>query len=236
MDVLVHDFLFTGLRTPALTAAVVDGPWAKADTSAAGAPTLTTLNGFIVGTLANTTEVENLCLYFGDILSFDIDDLQRAEFWIQCCASYAATEQLAFGLCSARNDDIDTIANHASFRLLGAAAAAGAITCETDDGVHDVDDVATGQTLAATLKRFVIDFGSGLRGVSPGPCLGGKANVLFSMDDARGNLQPVARDHVFDMSSYAAGLQPYVQLQKTSAAGTPNFSLRRVRITEQLGA
>jgi hypothetical protein len=236
MDVLVHDYLFAGAMTP--VAAPADGPWGKADTSVAGSPTLTAVAGYMVGTIANDTEVENLCLSFANVLAFDIDDLIRAEFWLKCSATYAATEQLAFGLCSARNDDIDTLTAHASFRLLGAAAALGAITCESDDGTqgNDKDDKDTGQTLAATLKRFVIDFASGLRAVSPPPSLGGKANVLFSMDDVRGNLMPVCRDTVFDMSNYTAGLQPYVQIQKTSAAGTPSFSLRRVRITEKLGA
>lgn len=235
MDIRVHDFWFPGLTTPALTAAVVGGPWAKADTSAAGTPTLTTVAGEMVGTLANNNEVENLCLYFGDILSFDIDDLLKAEFWIRCSASLPATDSLAFGMISARADDPDAIAANAMFRVLGSAGLTNAVTVETDDGTNDNDDVATGQVLVATMKRFVIDFASGITTRSaPSASLGRKSNVMFYMDDARGDLRRVAEGTRFDMSNYAAGLQPFVQIQKQAAATTPMFALRRVRITEQV--
>jgi len=233
MDVVVHDFFFPGKCVPAPTASVVDGPWSKADTSTGGAPTLAAVGGLMVGTLAADEEAENLALYFGDVLGFDIDDLIRAEFWIKASASFAATDSLAFGMASARNDAIDSIAAHALFRLLGDAST-NPITCETDDGTNDNDDKAAGQVLVATLKRFVIDFAGGV--LTKGPpslSVGGKGNVLFSMDDPRGNLVPVCRGTLFDMSNYSAGLQPFIQIQKTSATTTPSFSLRRVRITEK---
>jgi hypothetical protein len=235
MHVIVHDFTFPGKMTPPLTANADGGVWCKADTSAAGAPTLAAAGGYMVGQLANSDEAENLCLYFGDSLSFDIDDLLSAEFWIKVSGALPAGTDLAFGLCSARADAIDDLAAHASFRLLGAGTGASALTVETDDGTHDVDDIAAGQALGTTLKRFVIDFASGVQTVAPpGLSKGGKAAVKFSADDSRGNLQVVAVNQLFDMSGYAAGLQPYVQIQKTGGAGTPSFSLRRVRITERL--
>jgi hypothetical protein len=234
METKVHDFWFKGRTAPALAASVVDGPWAKADTSAAGSPTLLTVADEMVGTLAATDEVENLCLYFGDVLSFDIDDLLKAEFWLRCTASLPAVQSLAFGMGSARNDDPDAITAHAMFRVLGSAGLTNAVTCESDDGVNDVDDIAAGQVLVATTKRFVIDFATGITTQSPGASLGRKSNVLFYMGDARGNLQRVAAGQRFDLSNYTGGLQPFVQLAKTGGVGTPAFSLRRVRITERL--
>lgn len=238
METKVHDFWFPGKIAPALTASVVDGPWCKADTSNAGTPTLVTAAGFMVGTLANNDEVENLCLYFGDILPYDIDDLIKAEFWMKVSGggvggALVAAEQIAWGMASARNDAIDTIAEHASFRLIGAGST---VYCESDDGTNDLDDKSTGQTLSTTMKRFVIDFGGGVRSVSPPPSKGGKAAIQFYMDDSRGNLVRACQSTVFNMENYTGGLQPYVQIQKTGGATTPSFSLRRVRITERISA
>ena len=228
MDVMTWDWRPVGLETPPLTASADGNPWTKADTSAAGAPTLAASGGFMKGQLANTDEVENLCLYMGDQLAWDIDDLLTAEFWIKTGAAITTAESLAFGMGAARNDDPDSIAYHAHFRLLATTA----VVVETDDGVNNNDDKATGQILSTTVKRFLIDFASGLKTVSPpSTSLGGKGNVLFSMDDARGNLIPVARNVAFDMSNYSSGgLQPYVQLQKTGGTTTPAFYLARVRI------
>jgi len=228
MDVLTWDWRPVGIETPEAAGAATGGcPWSKADTSAAGAPTLAATGGFMVGTLAANDEVENLCLYMGDSLAWDIDDLLTAEFWIKTGVALTTAEQLAFGMASARNDAIDSLTAHATFLLVASTA----VLCETDDGTNDNDDKATGQILSTTVKRFCIDFASGLKSVSPpSPSLGGKGQVLFSMDDARGNLMPVCRSLAFDMSNYAAGLQPYVQLQKTGGVTTPAFSLARVRI------
>lgn len=227
MEVVTWDWRPVGLNTPPLTASAESEGWCKADTSAAGAPTLVGTNGLMVGTLANTDEVENLCLYQGDALAWDIDDLLTADFWLSVGAAITTAQSLAFGMGSARNDDPDSIAANAMFRCI----ATGAVVVETDDGTHDTDDKATGQTLGTTIKRFCIDFAGGLNTKSPpSASVGGKANVLFSMDDARGNLIGVARSTLFDMSGYSSGLQPFIQLQKTGGTTTPSFNLARVRI------
>jgi hypothetical protein len=175
-------------------------PWAIADTSAAGSPTYATVSpsatGEVALTLAATNEVENVCLSFGDKLCFDIDNLQRAEFRVKVSGITSSATSVAFGLASARNDAIDSIANHASFRLIGNTT----LVVESDDGTTDKDDVATGATLSTTYKRFVIDFS------------GGKSNVKFYVDGVR-----VAASTTFDMSAATSSLQPYVQIQKTAA-------------------
>ena len=122
---------------------------------------------------------------------------------------FLALISLAFGLASARNDAIDSIANHASFRLIGSTA----VVVESDDGTTDKDDVATGTTLGSTYKKFVIDF------------TGGKSNVKFYINDAR-----VAASTTFDMSAATSSLQPYVQIQKTAATDADAVTIDYVKV------
>jgi hypothetical protein len=184
-------------------------PWLIDDTSSAGSPTYTRGTSEAVLTLASTEEVENLCLHFGDALDFDIDLIQRIEMRVKTVATLDSATSLAFGVASARNDAIDSIAAHASFRLIGS----NAVVVETDDAVTDNDDVSTGISLVAAYKRFAIDF------------TGGKSNVKFYIDGAR-----VAASTTFDMSGYSAGLQPYVQLQKASDANVDSVTVDYVYV------
>lgn len=174
-------------------------PWAIADTSAAGTPTYATVSPSATGEvqlkLAATSEAENVCLSFGDVLCFDIDNIQRFEARVKVSGMTTGTE-LVFGLGSARNDTTDSVAANAWFKMVGATSTT-AVVVETDDGTIDRDDIATGQTLGTTYKRFVIDF------------TGGKGNVKFYIDGNR-----VAASTVFDMSNYSASLQPIIQIQK----------------------
>jgi hypothetical protein len=120
---------------------------------------------------------------------------------------------LAFGVAGARNDAIDSIAQHALFRAIGS----NAIVVETDDGTTDKDDVATGASFTSTVyKKFVIDF------------TGGKSNVKFYIDGVR-----VAQSTTFDMSAYTAGVQPYFQIQKTSDANTDSFTVDYIKIVSK---
>ena len=192
-----------------------DSDWLVADTSSAGTPTYT--KGGIGGeaTLAfdSQAEIQNVCLYHGDDLNFDIDNIRGVEFRVKMGqAALDATTQVAFGLASARNDAIDSIAQAALFRVVGADDTT-ALVVETDDGVNNNDDVATGKTLADSYKRFYIDFE------------GGSGNVKFSVDGDR-----VAGQTTFDMSNYSAGLQPFVQIQKTADANTDSVVIDFVKI------
>jgi hypothetical protein len=106
--------------------------------------------------------------------------------------------ELVFGLGSARNDTTDSVAANSWFKMVGATSTT-LVVVETDDAVRDNDDVATGVTLGTSFKKFYIDF------------TGGKSNVKFYVDGVR-----VASATTFDMSSYTAGLQPMVQIQKAA--------------------
>lgn len=219
---------FRGHNLILATASNAGTPWSKADTSAAGAPTLVGLNGGGIRLLLdNTNEVQNLCLYQGDVLPFDIDDIIRASFVVACAAALNAAESLAFGLASARNDVIDSIAAAAIFRCIGNQS----VLVESDDGTNDNDDVATGLTLGATWKRFDIDFASrNTTREAPSLSLGRKSNVEFYGYNGFNSRRRVASGTRFDMSNYSSGLQCFFQLQKTAATSTGNLDILAVEI------
>ena len=214
----IQDFVefcedFLGPQT--LTASPTNGDrWDIADTSSAGTPTYTVggVNGEATLLLDNTSEVQNVCLFQSDVLNYDIDLLQRIEFRLKTVASLDTATSIAWGLASARNDAIDSITAHASFRVIGS----NAIVCETDDGTTDKDDIDAGTTLVATYKKFVIDF------------TGGKSNVKFYVDGSR-----VAASTTFDMSAYSSGLQPYVQIQKTADTNTDSVVIDYIKIVSK---
>lgn len=215
---------FLGASTFGTSAAQGD-PWVITDTSAMGTPTYTRLDHGTTGgapgvarlAFDSQAEAQNVCLSFGDVLCWDIDLLLGIEFRVQMgqAAADAATS-LAFGLAGDRNDAIDSIAQAALFRVIGADSTTNVVV-ESDDGTNNNDDVATGQTLINAWKRFKIDFSNG------------KADTRFYMDDGNGAIRRVAAGTTFDMSNYSGALQPYVQLQKTSDANTDNVQVDYVR-------
>jgi len=166
--------------------------------------------------LQATSEVQNICLHWGDVLSLDITHLQFVEFRlavITALGTTATTTQFAFGLASERNDTIDTIAEAILFRCLGSTA----VVVETDDGSAEKNDVATGVTLAVAdgYKTFKIDFTKGLD------------NVQFHMDDSRGNNNRIAASTTFDMSNYTGNVQPFLQIQKAANTDVGTVSIDR---------
>jgi hypothetical protein len=133
----------------------------------------------------------------------------------------------AFGLGSARNDTLDSVAANMWWRLDGSSA----LKIESDDGVTDNDDVATGETLATLVKRFRFDFTDGLGFHSPPTQgAGGKSNILCSVNKGRDQaLARVASGTKFTLNGYSSGLQPMFQISKTSTSvGT--LLVRRIRI------
>lgn len=227
LKTLVDDFRFNGAMAPPAVGSADGGPWVKTVDASSGTPGVSAVNGKLKMIFTSNTQAENLCLYFGDQLPYDIDELIRADFWVDVPATLDSATQLAFGMVSARNDDIDTIGEAALFRLI----ANNNVVVETDDGTNNNDDVSTGLTLGTTTRRFSIDFATGVQTVAPpGVSKGGKGSIEFSAENSQGLLRPVARNTLFDMSNYAGGLQPFVQLQKTSDANQDYVQVKRVRI------
>jgi len=238
MNVIDKIFDFLGAADPPAAGARDGGPWVQTTVQTAGTPLVVAEEGYMKLELDGTQETQLACLHMADELPLDIDKIQQVDFWAKLgAATLPASVSLCFGLASARNNDPDLIAYHALFRAYGTTA----VTIDTDDAVHDNDDAATGQVISNSLKRFTMDFASGIRTVSPPPSLGGKANVLFSIDDARNNLQPVARGTTFDMSSYAGGLQLFAQIQKGAASSvgaseSAKLLIEKIRVRYLAGA
>ena len=122
----IQDFLveyiedFLGPQTLTASPAGSD-QWDIADTSSSGTPTYTVggTNGEATLAFDNTSEIQNVCLFKSDVLNFDIDYVQSIELRVKTVATLDTATSLAFGLCSARNDAIDSLAAHASVRLIG---------------------------------------------------------------------------------------------------------------------
>jgi len=188
--------------------------WTIKDTSSSGTPTyLCATDVGAVLTLASTSEEEIVTLYQNDVLPYDLADIQRVEMDLQVAGIDSVTTLVA-GLASAQNDTEDSVATNAWFRMEGSASTT-ALVVETDDGTNDNNDKATGATLAAVIKRLIIDFTNGL------------ADVRFFVDGER-----VAASTKFDMSAIASGtsVQPFVQLHKASGTGTPAVKIRKFEI------
>ena len=220
---IIERFDFRGAHAPPLVASR-QSKWAKADTSAAGSPTVQSgAGGAMELTLDATNEVQNICLSYGDVLAYDIEDLVRFEVWVKITASLNAAISAAWGLASARNDAIDSITEAALFRVI----ANNTLVVESDDGTNDKDDIATGESVANVYRRCVIDFSAGLLTQSPPSLsLGGRADTRFYISDAvRGNLKRIAAGTQFNLSNYAGNLQPFFQLQKTAATAVATLSI-----------
>jgi hypothetical protein len=205
------DFLGHGL----LSSTQSHDAWLIADTSAAGTPVFSRggVNGLATIGFDSQNEVQNVCLYHGDDLGFDIDLVDQIEIGLFLGqATVDSATSIAWGLASARNDDPDALAAAALFRCIGSTA----IVCESDDGTTNKDDVATGKTLGQTLTKFVISFAAG------------KSNVKFYAGADR-----VAASTTFDMSAYSAGLQPFFQIQKTADTNTDSVKVDYVKIVSK---
>lgn len=201
-------------RAQVFTSTSLEGGWTIADTSSAGSPTylcITEDGGAAKLTLAATSESENVCLYFGDVLPLDLASLHRVEIIAQVSGIDSVTT-LVMGVGSARNDTPDSVANLAWFRMEGSVSTT-AIVVESDDTVTDKDDIATGASLAAVYKKMVIDFSNGL------------ADVRFYIDGDR-----VAATTTFSMSGITSGqnVQPMIQLQKASGTGVPSVTIAQI--------
>lgn len=207
---------FRGHQAIADAAGANGSPWVTTDTSAGGAPVF----GGIEGgghrmQFSNDAEVQNLCLSFGDVLAFSADELIRAWAIVKTAASLDAATQLAFGLSSARNDDVDSIGESALFRCIGS----NSVVLETDDGTNDNDDVSSGFTLGNAWKRFEINFAERISTMEPPSLsLGRGSNIGFYAANDYGSQRRVASGTRFDMSNYSGGLQPFLQIQKTADA------------------
>ncbi len=213
-----------------VTSAGLD-PWVVTDTSSSGTPTYTRLDhGETAGAFRpgvaqllfdSQTEAQNVCLSFGDKLAFDINSVKGFECGVKFVETTGTTKDsnttLAFGLTGDRNDAIDSIAVAAIFRL-ASGSASNVMVVETDDTVNNNDDAVTGFTMTTSVwGKFKIDFSD-------------LTSVKFYAGMAGGAFSRIAKAVTFDMSNYAAGLQPFFQLQKASDNNTDAVQIDYVKV------
>jgi len=206
-------------------------PWVITDTSSAGTPTYTRLDhgetsgafrpGVAQLAFDSQVEAQNVCLSFGDKLAFDINSVRGFECSLRVVGAAGSAKDsattVAWGLTGDRNDAIDSIAIASIFRL-ASASASNVVVIENDDATNTNDDVATGFTLTDSVwAKFKIDF-SDLN------------DVKYYAGLSTGQLLRVGVGTTMKMSSYAAGLQPFFQLQKTSDSNTDALQIDYVRV------
>jgi len=211
---VVHDFFGVNDGNGA---AVDVNPFTVKDASPLGAVTVAYVDGAARGELAVTmaadSEIQNVCLYQGDVLQYDIDNLTQIKFRVKMNAAALTTgSSFSFGLTGDRNDAIDSIAQSILFRMVGATSTT-LVVVETDDGTNETSLVATGETLVAAYKDCIINFAEGT------------GDIRFFIDG-----QPVATSTTFDMSSYTGKLQLFAQIQKTASANVNGFVLDYVEV------
>lgn len=220
---------FIGAGT--FSASATTDPWVITDTSSAGTPTYVrvdhgeTSGAFRPGvaklTFDSTSEVQNICLSFGDKLAFDINSVRGFECGLKFVAGAGGAKDtattLAWGLTGDRNDAIDSITIASIFRL-AATDASHAIVIENDDNTNTNDDVVTGLSLTNnTWAKFKIDFSN-------------LDDVKYYAGVGAAGLQRVGASTSMKMSAYAAGLQPFFQLQKTADTTVDSVEIDWVRV------
>jgi hypothetical protein len=189
------------------------GPWFTKDTSAAGSPTLAISgdadNGQFAMAFSSTNESQILTLYWNDEQNIDSDQEPVVIYRLSVDATPTSGTKIAFGLASAQNDTLDSVAQNAWFLLAGADLS---IFVESDDATTDSDDKDTGiDVTAATMYEFKVSCAA-----ADGAAYN---NVKFFYRSTLGgdwtDITPSGT--TFKLAADTA-LQPFVQLTKNSAA------------------
>jgi len=234
-DALTLDYRWLGKHRPVADGATVNGPFTKKTTASSGTPTVQSNNGFMELTLEATSEVQNICLYWGDELGLDISKLLSFDVWCKLSASLPASVTASFGLGSARNDTVSSMTTYIAWQIAGN----NNVKALSGDGTTTVSATASGDTLSTTVRRFSMDFASGVLTQSqPSQSLGGKANIKLSCEDSQGLLRPRFPNTLFSLNALAnglPGLQPFFQLQKTSSASVATLSIERILLRYRQG-
>jgi hypothetical protein len=215
-DVIVHRFGALELYKE-FTRSITNTPAALALTD----------GGYVTLALAVTNEAEAHRLSYG-AGAFRVEDLQWAKFRLAVDANLPANTQVAFGLAGSPQDDPDNNANGVWFKIL----ADNTVVVESDDGVTDVDDVATPMTAGLTFRTYLLNFRDGMFRKDPrlGGNEGGYRAILPSIENANGVIREVARSTQFTLDGATATLQPFVQIAKTSSTDWAHLFVQEIEI------
>lgn len=192
--------------------------WVVTDVSSSGTPTYLCTSGNsgdAVLTLASTSEAEIVALHHGDVLPFNINKIDSIRMGISMSGIDSVTTAI-WGLASAYAADEDATTINAHFKVDGGVSTS-AIVVETDDGVTDDDDNATGLSISSTSREFKIDFSNGL------------ADVRFYGEKSNGQLVRVGS---YDMSACSSSqkVQPMFKVEKDSGTGVAALVIDYVEV------
>lgn len=213
-------FISNGATLPLVASKSAANPWCINEIKTNGTPTYAGVNNAAMGAVSlafdNTAEVQSVCLYHGDNLNFDIDNIIQFGWRVKVGGTLDSATSIAIGMGTARNNTIESVSTHAFFVLTGA----NTITVDTNDGTNDKDLIATGKSLSTTYLDLSVSFASG-----------GTSDVRFFIDGS-----PVAQGTTFSLAAYTGNLQPICQIQKTSDNNTDSITVDRFWVTMRDGA
>lgn len=208
MSPCVFDLEFMGYQLPTSEDGST-GPILAIDT-AGGALTLAAdvANGVARAALDSTSEAQESGFYFGDERPLRLNQGLLLQIVGSIKVLPTLVAEAVWGLAGDYNAVADTVAEGIWFKADGS----GAILAESDDTSNENNDVSTGVTVTAGLRKvFLIDCGV-------------PSDIRFFINGV-----PVARGTTFDMSTVAAlALQPYVHIAKASGAGLGTIDIERI--------
>lgn len=153
-------------------------------------------NGVVSNALTNADSAQIAALHWGDQLGLSLK--RGLIFETRLCFNVLPTTgtetvQAVFGLASAHNATLNSVATNVWFRVESSAQTA--LLWETDDGNTDTDDQAiSGVTLVAdTYKTFQIDcrdLANGIKFYVDGALVGTSPDMLTNLTDTEAKVQP----------------------------------------------
>ena len=194
------------------------GQWEDTITTTLGAPTIALVadgaNGQAALTIANSNEIEGTVLSFADQRQFVLTQGCIFEARINLAVLPIAGEKMVWGLAGDTNVDPDAI----TYSIWFAAAASGAVVCETDDNATPADGVTSGTTLVNTdWAIFKID------------CTD-VTDIRFYIN---GEHVAPATTFAYAATGANATLQPYFACYKASGVGTATLKVDYVRVWQK---
>jgi len=185
--------------------------------------------------LAATNEAETLRVDLGDNLAFPVNDVQEVRIRAKLERGEGAAGDnvsAALGIAGAGAADPADLSGCLLFEI----ATDDAVTIRANDGTVsgvDTSGIETDVEAGDDWRTYVFDLRNGLvrRELREGGDIAGKGAVLAKVSNDVGLLRPVAEGSVIDLTDWAdVGVQPYVQIAKTSSTDTGTLTVDWIEI------
>jgi hypothetical protein len=201
-----------------------------------GPPTAVVTGGRLELALEATDQEQVVCWNLGAaVIPFLITQLLRVRFVLQMdVALTTAQESVHWGIGSARIDNtIAGIVAHCAYGIVGANSN---VIVRSQDGTNTLAATATGETLtvAEGRKKFSMNLAEGMAAAEPpAPQQGGRARIILGIDNPFGEHRVINNQlgaAIANMSAYALGVMPFVQIQKTAGAGVGAVGVESIEL------